>query len=74
MKFTCNSIQETFALAARLAENDKLFRWTPSPAVTRVTGGAALAAAGMADVSLQDEDAVQLPAADVNSDDKTEDK
>lgn len=35
---------------------------------------AALAAAGTADVSLQDEDAVQLPAADVNSDDKTEDK
>ena len=34
-------------LAARLAENDKLFRWTPSPAVTRVTGGAALAAAAL---------------------------
>lgn len=34
-------------LAARLAENDKIFRWSPSPATSRITGGAALAAAAL---------------------------
>lgn len=34
-------------LAARLAVNDKFFRWSPSPAAGRVTGGAALAAAAL---------------------------